>query len=72
MPRKPRPIADQLRAAITKAEKRGITRYRIAKEAGIGQSTLSQFMSTDRQLRLDIAERIAEAIGQKLILTRLS
>ena len=64
-------VADKLRAAIAQAERRGITRYRIAKESGVTEGTLSQFVNTpDRQLRLDIAEAIADAIGYRIDLTR--
>ena len=64
-------VADKLRAAIAQAERRGITRYRIAQESGVSQCTLSQFVNRpDKQLRLDITERIVEAIGYRLELTR--
>lgn len=63
MPRR-KPIADRLRAEIAKAEKRGITRSQIARDSGVSQATLSLFVNDpDRSIRLDFAERIAEAIG---------
>lgn len=69
VPRKPMSLADQLRIELLRAEKSGLTRYRISKASGIGQSTLSEFVNSDRQLRLDIAERIANVLGKKLVLT---
>ena len=71
MARKRKTIADKLRTAIARAERRGITWYQIAKATGISQSTLYLFMlHEDRQLRLDVAERVAEAAGYRLDLTR--
>jgi len=45
MPRKPKPIADQLRQLIRKAEKKGTTRYQIAKITGVSNGALSRIMS---------------------------
>jgi hypothetical protein len=72
MPRPIPPLADQLRAAIAKAEKKGLTRYRIAKLAELSPAILTRFCNDGGQLRLDIAERIAIAIGKKLSLTNLN
>ena len=64
-------VADKLRTAIARAERKGVTRYRIAQDSGVSQCTLSQFVNHDgRQLRLDIAEAIANAIGYRIELTR--
>ena len=64
-------VADKLRREIKRAAKRGLTQYRIAKESGVSKATLSAFMTDpDRQLRLDLAEAIAEELGMKLDLTR--
>ena len=59
-------VADQLRKAIAQAERRGMTRYQIAKAAEISQTTMTRFYNGHGQLRLDIAERIADALGGKL------
>ena len=66
MPRKAKPVADQLRAAIKAAEKRGVTRYRIAKDGGIPHATLNRFYNGERGLGLDVAEKLARALGGKL------
>lgn len=67
MPRR-KTITDELRAAIRSAGKRGITRYRIAKITGLSQGQLSRFMAGQYSMRLTNAEKIAAAIGKRLIL----
>ena len=69
MPRKTKSIADQLRQAIAKAEKRGMTRYQIAKATGLSEGTLSTFMNHGTDIRLSTAERIARTVGCKIDLT---
>ena len=70
MPRPRKSVADHLRQAIRRDEKRGLTRYQISKASGVSQTTLSLFMAEpDRQLRLDVAERLAEALDLRLRLT---
>ena len=59
-------VADDLRRAITQAEKRGMTRYAIAKAAGMPQSQVGRIASGESVPKLDTAERIASAIGCRL------
>lgn len=66
---KHQPIVDQLIRAIKAAERRGVTRYRIAKDAGLYQSQLTRLMNREAAPRLDTAERIATALGLKFTLT---
>jgi transcriptional regulator with XRE-family HTH domain len=61
-------IVDQLRQAIAKAEKRGTTRYRIAKVSGVHQSQIARIATGEAVPRLDSAEAIATACGVRLIL----
>ena len=63
MPDKPpNTLAITLRAAITAS---GKSRYAIAKEAGVDEQRVHQFMGgTD--LRLETASKIAEALGLEL------
>lgn len=61
-------IADTLRRAVTKAERAGTSRYRVAKDAGIAYSQLLRFMEGENLPRLDKAEQIASAIGMRLTL----
>lgn len=66
MKRTPKPMADQIRHAIRRAERQGLTRYRLALTAGISHTTITRFYNGTSQLRLDIAERIASALGGRL------
>lgn len=68
MAKRPQPIVKQLIRAVRDAEKRGITRYRIAKDAGVEQSQISRLMSGESIPRLDTAEKIAKALDLRLTL----
>lgn len=61
-------IVNELRKAIAKSEKLGLTRYRIAKATGLSQAMLSRFMAGENVPKLDTAQRIAHAIGRRLVL----
>jgi transcriptional regulator with XRE-family HTH domain len=68
MSKRSKSVADDLRRAIAQAEKRGMTRYAIAKATGLSQAMLSRFMAGENVPKLDTAERIAKAIGRRLVL----
>ncbi len=57
MARKRLSLSDQVRKAMDAS---GISRYRIAKETGISQATLSRFMSGDAGISLEYLDRLAE------------
>jgi len=61
-------IVDELRRAIRQAEKAGTTRYVIAKQTGLSQAMLSRFMVAQNVPNMDTAQRIARAIGKRIIL----
>ena len=61
-------IVGELRRSIAQAQRRGVTRYQIAKKTGLSQAMLSRFMAGQNVPKLDTAERIAQAIGRRLIL----
>jgi transcriptional regulator with XRE-family HTH domain len=63
------PTVQQLQKAIALAQRRGMTRYAIAKSAGMKQAQLSRIADGENVPRLDTAERIAKAIGASLILS---
>lgn len=63
MSKPPKPISDQLRAAIDAS---GLSRYRICKELGIDQATMSRFMSGERGLTLKVIDRLGEFLGLTL------
>ena len=56
-------MTEVLKAAI---ESSGVTRYRIAKDTGITEPSLSQFMQGATSLRLDKADRLAAYLGLQL------
>ena len=70
MAKRQKSIADELRRAIAKAERAGLTRYAIAKQTGLSQGMLSRFVAGANTPKLDTAERIATAIGLRLTLTK--
>ena len=53
-------FSDQIRHAINNC---GLTRYRIAKETGISQPTLSRFMSGERGLTMKALDTLADFLG---------
>ena len=57
-------LSRQIREAIASS---GLTRYRIAEEAGVAQSTLSRFMAGEGGLTLDTLDRIAEVLRLSLV-----
>jgi transcriptional regulator with XRE-family HTH domain len=59
-------ISDQIRHAIQNC---GLTRYRIAKEAKISQSTLSRFMA-GHAMSTDVLDRLTELLGLSVSMTR--
>ena len=56
-------MTDVLRAAI---EDGGVSRYRIAQDTGILETSLSRFMRGETSLRLDKADVLAEYLGLEL------
>jgi len=57
------PIGDKLREAI---ERSGRSRYRIAKETGVSQATLSRFMH-GASMGTDNADRVADLLDLDLV-----
>jgi transcriptional regulator with XRE-family HTH domain len=64
---KAKSVVERFKDEIRRAERRGITRYRIAKECGISDAQLSRLMHGTVAPRLDTAERIAGAIGLSIV-----
>ena len=60
----PRPISQQLRDAI---EASGMSRYRICKEIGLPESTMSQFMTGKTGLALKTVDRVGELLGLRVV-----
>jgi len=57
------PIPQALRTAIHKS---GKTVYRIAKESGVAHPIILRFLSGERDIRLETAEKLAHALGLEL------
>jgi transcriptional regulator with XRE-family HTH domain len=58
------PLSSQLRRAVAES---GLSRYRIAKDVGVSQATLSKFMSGQRGLSMAVMDRIGERLGLSLV-----
>ncbi len=62
------PISDSLSDAVKQAIRQSdMTIYQIAKRAGISQIMISRFLSGERDIRLGTADKLANALGLKLI-----
>jgi len=59
-----KPISQQLREAIDAS---GMSRYRICKEIGLGESTMSHFMAGECGLALTTVDRLGELLGLKIV-----
>jgi DNA-binding phage protein len=67
-PTSTRAIPGSLSASLKKAMKRSPkTAYQLAKEAGVSQIMVSRFLSGKRDIRLATADRLAHALGLKLV-----
>lgn len=56
-------MSETLRRAV---ETCGITRYRIAQETGINESTLSRFVASGRGLSMENTDRLCAYLGLEL------
>jgi transcriptional regulator with XRE-family HTH domain len=52
-------LSDQIRQAVDAS---GMSRYRVAKELGIAESTMSIFMSGKGGLGMDLLDRLADLL----------
>lgn len=68
MSKRTKSIVDELRRAIARAERRGQTRYAIAKAAKMPRSQMTRIASGENVPKLDTAERVAQVIGYRLAL----
>ena len=57
------PFSDQLKKAIEEAE---LSRYRIAKNSGVAESTISQFMAGKRSMSLANIDAILEVLDLEI------
>ena len=63
--RRSRKLTDQLRQAIDDC---GLTRYRIAKETGISEATLSKFYLGQRGLSMEALNALGEYLGLRIVM----
>jgi transcriptional regulator with XRE-family HTH domain len=61
--KKPIPFSEQLKERIDSS---GLSRYRIWKETGVAQSTLSEFMSGNRALSMGAIDKIVGLLDLEL------
>ena len=59
-------VSETLRAAITAAMRRGVTRYRIAKDSGVDHTALSRFLTEGRDIRVSTVDALASYLGLEL------
>lgn len=57
-------VSDAVRRAI---EKSGVTRYRICREAGIDQASISRFMAGKTGLTTASLDRLADVLGLDVV-----
>lgn len=62
--RQTKTITETIKVAM---EESGISRYQIAKDTGILQTSLSRFIRGETSLRLDKADLLAEYLGLELV-----
>ncbi len=60
-------MTDQVRQAIDDS---GLTRYRIAQDTGIDESTLTKFHNGQRGLSTDVLDRLGEYLGLRIVMDR--
>jgi transcriptional regulator with XRE-family HTH domain len=57
-------LSDQIRRAVDAS---GLSRYRISKELGIAESTMSRFMSGKGGLSMDSIDALAALLGLNIV-----
>jgi hypothetical protein len=65
--KRPEKLTDQLRKAIDDC---GLTRYRISKETGISESTLSKFSLRQRGLSMEALDALGECLQLTIVMSR--
>jgi transcriptional regulator with XRE-family HTH domain len=57
------PLSEQIRKAIKGS---GLSRYRIAKEIGVSQSTVSRFCAGRNGISLELIDRLGTLLGMSI------
>lgn len=67
MPNKPLPLSEQFRRAIRAC---GLTNYRIAKEIGVSQATMSRFVNGLNGVSLEVLDKLGELLGLDIVASK--
>jgi plasmid maintenance system antidote protein VapI len=67
MPVKPRPLSDQIRKAIATS---GSSNYRIAKEIGVSQATMSRFVNGHNGVSMDVLDELGKVLGLEIVASK--
>jgi transcriptional regulator with XRE-family HTH domain len=62
-----KPLTDQVRRAIKDS---GVSRYRIAQESGVSQSTLAQFCNGNRGLSMEALNALGQFLQLEITMNR--
>ena len=62
----PQPISESLKRAIEESD---LSVYEIAKRAHVSQIMISRFLSGERDIRMATADKLANVLGLKLLMT---
>src|SRR5262245_11382453 len=60
-------LSDQVRRAVDAS---GMSRYRIAKELGVAESTMSRFMARKGGLSMEYLDALADLLGLDIMTTK--
>jgi len=65
--RKPKTFTDEIRRAILDAKKRGLSRYRLAREIGVSEGNLAGFVRGVTGISSAALDRLAPLLGLRLV-----
>jgi len=65
-----RSVLEQLKDAVTAANKGGKSRGQICRDGGVAESQLSRLMSGEQGVKVPALERLAKALGYSVVLKR--
>ena len=58
-----RKLSEQIRGAYAKS---GLTRFKLAKDAGVAYAVVHRFISSERDITLETADKLAAVLGLEL------
>ena len=60
-------VCDSLRAALVEAQDAGVSRYRLAKDSGVGADLIARFQRGEKDLSGRSVDRLARVLGLRLV-----